>query len=146
MRTKREIVGRSAGTSICVMKGVSVRTSGSRGTPVETAVLTGRGSGVFAISTRNVSFNGERSFRIPLGKIVSAQRVPSRGLEIVQDPANAMPPEYFGIDGHDADFIVNLIHLLPAVDFGRGEPQMQSVESYALPFGDTGADDMLDEG
>ena len=66
------------------------------------------------------------------------------GLEIVRDRASAQP-EYFGIAGEDAAFVANLIHLLPEVDFGKGEPQMQPVESYVLPFGDMGADDMLDQ-
>ena len=64
MRTKREIQGRSAGASVRVMKGVSVRTGASRGTPVESDVLTPRGNGLFAISTKHVFFHGERSFRI----------------------------------------------------------------------------------
>ena len=73
MRTKREIQGRSAGASVRVMKGVSIRTGASRGTPVVTDELTSRGNGMFAISTKHVFFHGERSFRIPLNKIVSAQ-------------------------------------------------------------------------
>ena len=143
MRTKREVVGRSAGASVRVMKGVSVRTGASRGTPVETDVLTPRGSGTFALSTKHVYFHCERSFRIPLGKIVSVQGSP-RGLEIVRDRASALP-EYFGIGGSDAQFVADLIHLLPEVDFGRGEPQMQDVGTYLMPFGDMGADDMLDD-
>ena len=143
MRTKREIVGRSAGASVRVMKGVSVRTGASRGTPVEKDVLTPRGSGTFALSTKHVFFHGERSFRIPLGKIVSVQGSP-RGLEIVRDRASALP-EYFGIGGSDATFVADLIHLLPEVDFGRGEPQMQDVDTYLMPFGDMGADDMLND-
>ena len=144
MRTKREIQGRSAGASFRVAKGVSLRTGRSRGTPVETDVLTARGSGIFALSTRHVYFHGERSFRISLGKIVSVQSTPTMGLEIVREPASAQP-EYFGLPREDAEFIASLIHLLPEVDFGKGEPQMQPVESYLLPFGDMGADDMLDQ-
>ena len=143
MRTKREVVGRSAGVSVRVMKGVSVRTGASKGTPVETDVLTPRGSGTFALSTKHVFFHGERSFRIPLGKIVSVQGVP-RGLEIVRDRASAQP-EYFGIVGNDAQFVADLIHLLPEVDFGRGEPQTQDVDTYLMPFSDMGADDMLND-
>lgn len=141
MRTKREVVGRSAGASVRVMKGVSVRTGASRGTPVETDVLTPRGSGSFAISTKHVFFQGERSFRIPMAKIVSVQGSPE-GLEIVRDRASAQP-EYFGIVGSDAQFVADLIHLLPEVDFGRREPAMQDVSTYLMPFGDMGADDML---
>jgi hypothetical protein len=141
MRTKREVVGRSAGASVRVMKGVSVRTGASRGTPVETDVLTPRGSGSFAVSTKHVFFQGERSFRIPMAKIVSVQGSPE-GLEIVRDRASAQP-EYFGIVGSDAQFVADLIHLLPEVDFGRREPAMQDVSTYLMPFGDMGADDML---
>ena len=141
MRTKREVVGRSAGASVRVMKGVSVRTGASRGTPVETDVLTPRGSGTFAISTKHVFFQGERSFRIPMAKIVSFQGSPE-GLEIVRDRASAQP-EYFGIVGSDAQFVADLIYLLPEVDFGRREPAMQDVSTYLMPFGDMGADDML---
>ena len=141
MRTKREVVGRSAGASVRVMKGVSVRTGASRGTPVETDVLTPRGSGTFAVSTKHVFFQGDRSFRIPMAKIVSVQGSPE-GLEIVRDRASAQP-EYFGIVGSDAQFVADLIHLLPEVDFGRREPAMQDVSTYLMPFGDMGADDML---
>ena len=88
-------------------------------------------------------FSGERSFRIPLNKIVSVQGAPN-GLEIVRDRASAQP-EYFGIAGDDAEFVANLIQLLPDVDFGRGEPQMLSIESYTMLPGDMGTDDMLFE-
>ena len=141
MRTKREVVGRSAGVSVRVMKGVSVRTGASKGTPVENDVLTQRGTGTFAVSTKHVFSHGERSFRIPLGKIVSVQGLQS-GLEIVRDRASAQP-EYFGIMGEDAKFVADLIHLLPEVEFGRGEPPMQDVVAYLMPFGDMGGDDLV---
>ena len=83
IRTKRQIHGRSAGASVRVMKGVSLRTGASRGTAVETDTLTPRGRGTFALSTRYVYFHGERSFRIALDKIVSAQGTRSMGLELV---------------------------------------------------------------
>ena len=130
MRTKREIKGRLVGASVRVMKGVSVRAGASRGTPVETDVLTPRGSGTFAVSTKHVFFHGERSFRIPMGKIVSVQGSP-RGLEIVRDRASAQL-EYFGIGGSDATFVADLIHLLPEVDFRRGQPEMQDVSTYLM--------------
>ncbi len=143
MRTKREVVGRSAGASVRVMKGVSIRTGASKGTPVETDVLTPRGSGTFAVSTKHVFFHGERSFRIPMGKIVSVQGLPN-ALEIVRDRASAQP-EYFGIVGRDAEFVADLIHLLPDLDFGRREPEMQDVSTYLMPFGDMGGDDLLND-
>lgn len=144
MRVKREIQGRSAGTSVRVAKGVSFRLGASRGTPVETDVLTPRGHGLLAVSTKHLFFQGERSFRIPLAKIVSAQTLPSQGMEIVRERASALP-EIFSLDDDDADFIVRLLHLLPDVDFGRGTPQVEPADTYLLPYGDLGADDMLEQ-
>lgn len=56
MRVKREIQGRSAGASVRVAKGMSVRVGSSRGTPVERDVLTPRGNGLFGLSTKHVFF------------------------------------------------------------------------------------------
>lgn len=142
MRVKREIQGRSAGASVRVAKGMSVRVGGSRGTPVERDVLTPRGSGLFGLSTKHVFFNGERTFRIPISKIVSAQVV-NVGLEIVRDRASAQP-EFFGLSEDGAEFVVDLIHALEYADFGRGEPEMQNVTNYVL-MGDGGDDILLEE-
>ena len=142
MRVKREIQGRSTGASVRVARGMSVRVGGSRGTPVETDVLTPRGVGLFGLSTKHVFFNGERTFRIPIAKIVSAQVV-NVGLEIVRDRASAQP-EFFGLSEDGAEFVVDLIHALEDADFGRGEPEMQNVTNYVL-MGDGGDDILLDE-
>ena len=143
MRVRRQVVGRSSGVSVRVMRGVSVRSGESVGTPVETDIFTPRGAGIFAVSTKHIFFNGQRSFRIPLGKVVSAQRTTDgrATVEIVRDRASSLP-EYFGIHNWDADFVVALIHLLPGVDFGRGEPQMENVDSFML-LGDLGGDDTI---
>lgn len=142
MRVKREIQGRSAGASVRVVKGMSVRVGSSRGTPVERDVLTPRGNGLFGLSTKHVFFNGERTFRIPISKIVSAQVV-NVGLEIVRDRASAQP-EFFGLSEDGAEFVVDLIHALEDADFGRGEPEMQNVTNYVL-MGDGGDDILLEE-
>ena len=142
VRVRRQVVGRSSGVSVRVMKGVSVRSGESVGTPVETDIFTPRGFGVFAISTKHVFYNGQRTFRIPLSKIVSAQKTSEGDVEIVRDRASSLP-EYFGV-GQDADFVVSLIHLLPGVEFGRGEPEMEHVDSFML-LGDLGGDDAVYE-
>ena len=145
MKVKREIKGRSVGSSVRVAKGVSVRVGASKGTPVEHDELVYRGSGLFAISTKHVFFSGDRSFRIPHGKIVSVQSVPETGLEIVRDRASAMP-EYFGIYGEYAEFIANLIHLLPEVDFGKGEPELEPIDAYyAMMLDDAGDGYVFDQ-
>lgn len=87
-------------------------------------------------------FNGERTFRIPISKIVSAQVV-NVGLEIVRDRASAQP-EFFGLSEDGAEFVVDLIHALEDADFGRGEPEMQNVTNYVL-MGDGGDDILLEE-
>ena len=145
IRVRRQVVGRSSGVSVRVMRGVSVRSGESVGTPVETDIFTPRGAGIFAISTKHIFFNGHRSFRIPLGKVVSAQRTTDdwATVEIVRDRASSLP-EYFGIHNWDADFVVALIHLLPGVDFGRGEPQLENVDNFML-LGDLGGDDAVYE-
>ena len=140
VRTQRRIEGRSAGTSVRVAKGVSMRVGASRGTPVERDILTERGTGLFALSTKHVYFNGSRSFRIPMGKIVSAQVI-RRGVEIVRDRASAQP-EFFGLAPDDAAFVVDLIHLLPDVDFGKGQAEVLEVSSYVMLLdGDDGLHD-----
>ena len=142
MRVKREIQGRSAGASVRIARGMSVRVGASRGTPVETDVLTPRGTGLFGLSTKHLFFNGERTFRIPLGKIVSAQVV-NVGLEIVRDRASAQP-EFFGLSEDGAEFVADLIHALEDADFGRGEPEMQDVRTYML-LDSYGDDALFDE-
>ena len=145
IRVRRQVVGRSSGVSFRVMRGVSVRSGDSVGTPVEDDILTPRGAGIFAVSNKHIFFSGQRSFRIPLGKVVSAQSTTGGPgtVEIVRDRASSLP-EYFGIHNWDADFVVALIHLLPGVDFGRGEPQTESVDNFIL-LGDPGGDDAMYE-
>ena len=143
IRVRRQVEGRSSGVSVRVMRGVSVRSGESVGTPVETDIFTPRGFGTFAISTKHVFYNGQRTFRIPLSKIVSAQKTSEGDVEIVRDRASSLP-EYFGVFGQDADFVVALIHLLPGVDFGRGEPEMEHIDSFML-LGDLGGDDTVYE-
>ena len=92
-RTKREIVGRSIGTSVRVMKGVSVRVGQSKGTPVEQDEVVDRGMGTLAVTTKHLYFHGERSFRISFAKIVSIEAM-TDAVGITRDRASAQP-EYF---------------------------------------------------
>lgn len=118
-RTKRETRGRSAGTSVRVMKGVSVRVGASRGTPVESDVITFRGTGMLAVTTKHVYFKGdERSVRIPHGKIVSVDTTRLDGrptVELVRDRASGHP-EFFSVnDRETAEFVSELIAAIPAI-------------------------------
>ena len=84
IRVRRQVVGRSSSVSVRVMRGVSVKSGESVGTPVETDIFTPRGTGVFAVSTRHIFFNGlcqGRRQNIPVGRSKSVP--PERSLASV---------------------------------------------------------------
>lgn len=67
---KREIVGRSQGVSIRLMKGVSYRVGQSRGQIVATTGLTPISWGDFVITSQRLAFSGDRkSVNAPFDKI-----------------------------------------------------------------------------
>ncbi len=137
-RTKRETRGRSAGTSLRVAKGLSVRAGQSAGRVVESDVRTSRGRGNLGVSTKHVFFVGsERSFRVRMDKIVSVRVAGADTVEIVRDRASGHP-EFFRVGSDNAGFAAELIGLVPSVDLGRGAPEMEQVDySIYLPS-DTG--------
>ena len=109
MKVRRQIVGRSAGTSVRIAQGWSVRVGASQGTPVENDEIHDRGFGTLAISNKCLLFNGDsRSFRIRLDKIVSVS-VDGQILEVVRERASQLP-EYLALeDAGDAAFAADLI-------------------------------------
>jgi len=90
-KTRRSYVGRSAGVSMRVVKGVYLRTGAFQGHAVEhnEMVTVDRGWAVF--TDRNLYFSGaSKAWRLPWGKIVSM--TPYRdGLGVIKDGANARP-------------------------------------------------------
>ena len=138
-RVKREIVGRSVGTSIRVMKGVSLRTSGSRGTPVERDEIVDRGVGMMAVTDKHLYFNGERSFRIRFDKIESVQPM-ADAVEVTRDRTSALA-EYFLVGTQDANFAYELLHAVPSLDLPRA-PEREAPDNYHLGMlqGDAGED------
>ncbi len=133
-RTKRETRGKSAGTSVRIAKGVSVRAGKSAGQVVESDVRTSRGYGTLGVSTKHVFFVGdERSFRIRMDKIVSVRPAGADAIELVRDRASGHP-EFFRVGTNSAEFAADLIGLVPTVDLGRGAPEMEQVDySIYLP-------------
>ncbi len=148
MKTKREVVGRSAGTSIRVMKGVYVRAGASRGTPVETDEVVDRGTGMLAVTTKHIYFNGQRSFRIRLDKIVSIEKK-SDGVAVTRDRVRAQP-EYFTVGKRDAWFLYEMIQAIPSLELPSNDVERESPESYgdykALVLGDGDSDLIGDSG
>ncbi len=153
-RTKREIVGRSAGVSVRVMKGVSVRLGQSKGIPVEKEELIDRGYGTLAITTEHLYFSGfssvsllpasTKSFRIKHSKIVSI--VPySDGVSITRDRVNAQP-EFFVVGEKDNVFLYQLLQAVPSVEIPRSGPEWESPEGYSVwTYDSGGADGTLDD-
>ena len=140
-RIKREIVGRSAGASVRVMKGVYLRGGASKGTPVESEEAINRGDGVMAVTTKHVYFHGGRSFRIKFDKMVAVEHL-SDGVGITRDRANAMP-EYFRVGESDADFAYQLIQMVPSLELEPGVPQRYSPgDQRFLPY-NQGGDDFI---
>ena len=140
-RVKREIVGRSAGASFRVAKGVSIRTSGSRGTPVEKDVVVSRGSGTMAVTTKHLYFNGQRSFRIPFSKMVSVEPY-NDSVSVTRDRASALP-EYFIVGTKDAPFAYELLQAVPSLELPR-KPEFQNPEGYHLLMLQGDGDDMME--
>ena len=148
MRTKREVVGRSAGTSVRVMKGVYVRAGASRGTPVETDEIVERGTGTLAVTTKHIYFSGQRSFRIRLDKIVSVEKMLD-GVAVTRDRVRAQP-EYFTVGKSDAWFLYEMIQAIPSMELPSTGVEQELPESYgdykALVLGDGGYDVVGDNG
>ncbi len=153
-RTKREIVGRSAGTSVRIMRGVSVRVGQSRGTPVETDQIFHRGLGTMAITTKHLYYCYDdqvrlvsvptKSFRIRLDKIVSITPF-SDGISITRDRANAQP-EYFEVEEGQGDLLCELIQLVPSLDIDENGPERESPAEFKMWTYDSGGEDgTLDE-
>ena len=128
-RIKREIVGRSAGTSVRVARGVSIRVGQSRGTPVERDEVVDRGVGTMAITTKHLYFAGERTFRIRFSRIVSVQAM-QNAVEVTRDRASGLS-EYFLLDPSDIQFAADLMQSIPALELPR-RPQTRDPDDYHL--------------
>ncbi len=142
-RTKREIVGRSTGVSVRVMRGVYMRTGASRGTPVESDEVINRGAGTMAVTTKHLYFHGQRSFRIRFEKMVSVEQF-SNGVGVTRDRANAHP-EFFIMGESDAWFAYELMHAIPSLETGRGEPERLPPLEYHMLSHDASGDVIHDE-
>ena len=128
-RIKREIVGRSAGTSVRIAKGVSVRVGQSRGTPVERDEVVDRGVGIMAITTKHVYFSGERTFRIRFSRIVSVQAM-RNAVEVTRDRASGLS-EYFLLESSDIPFAADLMQAIPSLELPR-RPESHDPDDYHL--------------
>lgn len=128
-RVKREIVGRSAGTSVRIARGVSVRVGQSRGTPVERDEIVHRGIGTMAVTTKHLYFAGERTFRIRFSRIVSVQAMRD-AVEVTRDRVSGLS-EYFILDDADIQFAADLMQAVPALELPR-RPETHDPDNYHM--------------
>lgn len=111
-RVRREVVGRSQGVSLRVMKGVYYRVGGFKGHTVSTTERVHVDSGVLLVTTKGLYFIGPaKSLRIPYAKIVSFEPF-SDGIGLMRDLATAKPQVFVLDDGWFAyNLITNLAQL-----------------------------------
>lgn len=147
MKTKREIVGKSAGTSLRIAKGMSVRLGASKGTPVEYDDVVFRGTGTLAVTTKHIYFNGDsRSFRIHFSKIISIEQHDS-GICVTRDRASAQPEYFLFEQEEDESFACKLFLMISSLvsESPKTTGELIPPTDYYLHGADTGGDDMLDQ-
>lgn len=106
MKQKVQYVGGYAGVSVRVMKGVYLRSGGSRGERISTEHLEKADTGSLGITDKHLYFKGVvKAFRIPLKKIVSVEQF-SDGIGVTKEAANPKP-QIFAVD--DPWFAANLL-------------------------------------
>ena len=109
---RRQVVGRSQGVSVRVMRGVYYRVGGFKGESVVTTERKDLGTGTLIATNINLYFIGERkTTKIPYRKVVSYTPY-SNGIGLVRDTLTAKP-QIFIID--DGWFAFNLVSNLSSL-------------------------------
>ena len=108
-KVRKEFVGSHSGFSFRVMKGVTYRTGGFKGHPVETSYMENMGLGSLYVTNKNIIFMGQsRSIKVPYTKIIGINPY-SDGMEVQRDGNNV---KRLVFQGFDCSFILNVINLL----------------------------------
>lgn len=98
-RTRRQYIGGSHGMSFRIAKGVYYRVGSFRGHPVETTERVRVDTGILAVTTKHLYFQGQtKTFRVRLDKVVSFMPY-SDGVGIQRDAATAKPQFFITGDG-----------------------------------------------
>lgn len=98
-KTKTKYVGRSAGVSVRIMKGVYYRTGAFQGNPIQYTERVSVGTGTLIITNKHIYFHStSKSFRLPFSKIISFEPF-SNGIGIMKDGANAKLQVFVTGDG-----------------------------------------------
>lgn len=108
-KVKREMVGSHSGFSFRVVKGVTYRTGGFKGHPVEHSYMDQAGTGSLYITNKHIIFHSsERSTKIPYKKIIGLNPYQD-GMGVQQDGANAKKLVF---QGFDCSFVLNLMSFI----------------------------------
>lgn len=108
-KIKREMRGSHSGFSFRVMKGVTYRTGGFNGHPVETSYMENQGVGSLYVTNKNIIFMGQtRSIKVPYSKIIGINPY-SDGMEVQRDGNNV---KRLVFQGFDCSFVLNVINLV----------------------------------
>ena len=108
-KVRKEFVGSHSGFSFRVMKGVTYRTGGFKGHPVETSYMENMGLGSLYVTNKNIIFMGQsRSIKVPYTKIIGINPY-SDGMEVQRDGNNV---KRLVFQGFDCSFILNVINLI----------------------------------
>lgn len=98
-KTRRQYVGGSHGVSFRIAKGVYYRVGAFRGQPVETTERVHVDTGLLAVTTKHLYFQGQtKTFRVRLDKVISFMPY-SDGVGIQRDAATAKPQFFITGDG-----------------------------------------------
>lgn len=112
LKTKKTVGyrGGSSGFSVRVAKGVTLRSSGSRGTRYEEEDLTEVDYGTVVLTTKHIYFQGEEKerFRIRLEKLVSVEEH-SDGIVLQRDSVSARPEAFMS---PEVPIVATLIHMM----------------------------------
>ncbi|MDD2715202.1 MAG: hypothetical protein PHW04_04845 [Candidatus Wallbacteria bacterium] len=104
-KSKKEYVGRSAGVSVRIAKGVYYRTSAFRGYPVETQFMDLTATGLLAVTNKHFYFTGNgKSFKVPFAKIITFNPYDD-GIGFCKEAVNPKPQIFKTGDGW---FVYNL--------------------------------------
>ena len=108
-KVKHEMVGSHSGFSFRIVKGVTYRTGGFKGHPVEHSYMENAGTGSLYITNKHIIFHSSmRSVKIPYKKIIGLNPYQD-GMGVQQDGANA---KRLVFQGFDCSFVMNVMSFI----------------------------------
>ena len=108
-KVTREYVGRTGGFSFRIIKGVTYRTGGFKGHPVEKSSMEHQGIGTLFVTNKHLIFHSQtKSIKVPYTKLIGISPY-SDGIEINRDGANV---KRLTVQGFDPWFLLNILPYL----------------------------------